>query len=318
MKKLILVLATIALIASFVACSAPKQTFVSIASGGTGGTYYPLAGAMAEIWNEGIKGMNATVQATGASVANVNLLREGKADVIMVQNDIAYYAANGLELFKDKALPEMKGMAILYPETCQLIVLANSGIDSVAALKGKKVAVGAAGSGVEANARQIMAAAGITYADIQVKYLSFNEAASNLKDGNIDAAFLTAGHPTAAVQDISASKEISVIAIDNAVAAKLQATYPFYTKTVIPAGTYKGVNADVQTVAVQAMLAVSTKLDTATVEKMLQTLFATAGSARLTAAHARAGAMITLKTARNGMSLPMHAGAEKFYGKARK
>ncbi|PKL25178.1 MAG: C4-dicarboxylate ABC transporter substrate-binding protein [Spirochaetae bacterium HGW-Spirochaetae-3] len=317
MKKLSIVLVTLALIASIMACGAPKQTFVSIASGGTGGTYYPLAGAMAAIWNDGVKGMNAAAQTTGASVANVNLLREGKADIIFVQNDIAYYAVNGLELFKDKAFPDMKGMAILYPETCQLIVLANSGIKDVAGLKGKKVAVGAAGSGVEANARQIMAAAGVTYADIQVQYLSFNEAASNLKDGNIDAAFLTAGHPTAAVQDISATKDINVVTIDDAIVAKLQSTYPFYTKTTIPAGTYKGVDSDTQTVAVQAMLAVSSKLDAAVVEKMLQTLFSTAGSERLTAAHAKAGAMITLKNAQAGMSLPLHAGAEKFYGKAK-
>ncbi len=318
MKKLSLVLVAFALVALIASCGAPKQAFVSIASGGTGGTYYPLAGAMATIWNEGIKGMNASVQATGASVANVNLLRDAKADVIMVQNDIAYYAVNGLELFKDKAFPDMKGLAILYPETCQLIVLANSGITNVAGLKGKKVAVGAAGSGVEANARQIMAAAGVTYADIQVQYLSFNEAASNLKDGNVDAAFLTAGHPTAAVQDISASKPINVVAIDDAIAAKLQATYPFYTKTMIPAGTYKGVDKDTQTVAVQAMLAVSAKLDAGTVEKMLQTMFAKTGNERLTAAHAKAGALISLATAQAGMSLPLHAGAEKFYGKAAK
>lgn len=315
MKKISVLLIAIALVAALSGCGAPKQSFVSIASGGTGGTYYPLAGAMATIWNEGVKGMNATAQATGASVANVNLLREGKADVIMVQNDIAYYAVNGLELFKDKAFAELKGMAILYPETCQLIVLANSGITSVAGLKGKKVAVGAAGSGVEANARQIMEAAGVTYADIQVQYLSFNEAASNLKDGNIDAAFLTAGHPTAAVQDISATKDINVVKIDDAVIAKLQSTYPFYTKTVIPANTYKGVGADTQTVAVQAMLAVSASLDAATVEKMLQTMFSAAGSERLTAAHAKAGAMIKLENAQAGMSLPLHAGAEKFYGK---
>ena len=305
------------LIALLAACGAPKQTFVSIASGGTGGTYYPLAGAMATIWNEGIKGMNASAQTTGASVANVNLLRDGKADVIFVQNDIAYYAAKGEELFKDKAFADLKGMAILYPETCQLIVLANSGIKTVADLKGKKVAVGAAGSGVEANARQIMAAAGVTYNDISVQYLSFNEAASNLKDGNIDAAFLTAGHPTAAVQDIAATKDINVVAIDDAIAAKLQSQYPFYTKTNIPAGTYKGVAADTQTVAVQAMLAVSAKLDAATVEKMLQTMFAESGSSRLTAAHAKAGAMIKLANAQAGMSLPLHPGAEKFYGKAK-
>ncbi len=318
MKKLSFVLVALAIVSLIASCGAPKQTFVSIASGGTGGTYYPLAGALATIWNDGIKGMNASAQTTGASVANVNLLREGKADIIFVQNDIAYYAINGLELFKDKAFTDMKGMAILYPETCQLIVLANSGITGVSGLKGKKVAVGAAGSGVEANARQIMAAAGVTYADIQVQYLSFNEAASNLKDGNIDAAFLTAGHPTAAVQDIAASKDISVVNIDDAIVAKLQSTYPFYTKTTIPAGTYKGVNNAAQTVAVQAMLAVSSKLDASVVEKMLQTMFDTNGSQRLTAAHAKAGAMITLKSARNGMSLPLHPGAEKFYGKAGK
>lgn len=311
MKRVSIALVAVALVMALMACGAPKQTFVNIASGGTGGTYYPLAGAMATIWQDAIKGMNASAQTTGASVANVNLLREDKADVIFVQNDIAYYAVNGQEMFKDKAFPNLRGMATLYPETCQLIVLADSGIKTVADLRGKKVAVGAAGSGVEANARQIMAAAGITYADIQPQYLSFNEASSNLKDGNIDAAFLTAGHPTAAVQDISATKAIAVVSIDDALAAKLMSQYPFYTKTVIPAGTYRGVDVPTSTVAVQAMLAVSDKLDADVVQKMLKSLFES--NDRLSAAH-RAGAMVTKDTARDGMSLPLHQGAEKFYG----
>lgn len=311
MKRVSIALVAVALVMALMACGAPKQTFVNIASGGTGGTYYPLAGAMATIWQDAIKGMNASAQTTGASVANVNLLREDKADVIFVQNDIAYYAVNGQEMFKDKAFPNLRGMATLYPETCQLIVLADSGIKTVADLRGKKVAVGAAGSGVEANARQIMAAAGITYADIQPQYLSFNEASSNLKDGNIDAAFLTAGHPTAAVQDISATKAIAVVSIDDALAAKLMSQYPFYTKTVIPAGTYRGVDANVSTVAVKAMLAVSDKLESDVVQKMLKSLFE--NNDRLSAAH-RMGAMVTKDTARDGMSLPLHPGAEKFYG----
>lgn len=311
MKRVSIALVAVALVMALMACGAPKQTFVNIASGGTGGTYYPLAGAMATIWQDAIKGMNASAQTTGASVANVNLLREDKADVIFVQNDIAYYAVNGLEMFKDKAFPNLRGMATLYPETCQLIVLVESGIKSVADLRGKKVAVGAAGSGVEANARQIMAAAGITYADIQPQYLSFNEASSNLKDGNIDAAFVTAGHPTAAVQDISATKAIAVVAIGDDLANKLMSQYPFYTKTVIPAGTYRGVDANVSTVAVKAMLAVSDKLESDVVQKMLKSLFE--NNDRLSAAH-RAGAMVTKDTARDGMSLPLHQGAEKFYG----
>ncbi len=315
MKKLGVILLTLAIAAVLISCGAPKQTFVSIASGGTGGTYYPLAGAMAAIWNDGIKGMNASVQATGASVANVNLLKEGKADVIFCQNDITFYAVNGLELFKDNKYPDLKGVAVLYPETCQLIVLASSGITKVSDLKGKRVAVGAAGSGTEANARQIMDAAGVTYADIQVQYLSFNEAASNLKDGNVDAAFVVAGHPTAAVQDVAASKTISVVNIDDAVVSKLQANYPFYTKRTVEAGSYKGVDKNVNTVAVQAMIAVSSKMDAGTVEMMLQTLYSKTGSERLTAAHAKAGAMITLQNAQVGMGIPMHPGAEKFYGK---
>jgi len=311
MKRVSIALVAVALVMALMACGAPKQTFVNIASGGTGGTYYPLAGAMATIWQDAIKGMNASAQTTGASVANVNLLREEKADVIFVQNDIAYYAVNGLEMFKDKAFPTLRGMATLYPETCQLIVLVESGIKSVADLRGKKVAVGAAGSGVEANARQIMAAAGITYADIQPQYLSFNEASSNLKDGNIDAAFVTAGIPTAAVQDISATKAIAVVPIGDDLANKLMSQYPFYTKTVIPAGTYRGVDANVSTIAVKAMLAVSDKLGSDVVQKMLKSLFE--NNDRLSAAH-RMGAQVTKDTARDGMSLPLHPGAEKFYG----
>ncbi|TFG82045.1 MAG: TAXI family TRAP transporter solute-binding subunit [Spirochaetales bacterium] len=314
MKRITFTILSLIVFFALASCGAPRQTFINIASGGTGGTYYPLAGAMANIWQDNIRGLNASAQTTGASVTNVNLLREGKADVIFVQNDIAFYAINGLEMFKDQAIPELRGMVTLYPETCQLIVLSNSGITTVADLRGKKVAVGAAGSGVEANARQIMAAAGLTYADILVQYLNFNEASSNLKNGNIDAAFLTAGHPTAAVQDISATKSIKIIPIGADLAGKLISLYPFYTRTVIPAGTYSGIDMDVQTVAVKAMLAVSTKLDSGTIEKMLQTLFA--NNDRLSAAH-KAGALVTLKTARDGMSLPLHPGAEKYYGKAK-
>jgi hypothetical protein len=296
------------------ACSAPKQISVNIASGGTGGTYYPLAGTLASIWQDTIKGMIVSVQTSGASVANVNLLREEKADIIFVQNDIAYYAINGTEMFTEKTVADLRGLITLYPETCQLIVQSESGITSVADLKGRKVAVGAAGSGAEANARQILNAAGISYADIQVQYLSFNEASSNLKDGNIDAAFLTAGHPTAAVQDIAAVRSIRLLPLDDILASRLMAQYPFYTKAIVPAGTYRGVDSSTPTIAVKAMLVVSSKLDAVTVENMLKQLFA--NKARLDAAH-RMGALITMQGALDGMSLPLHPGAEKYYGKAR-
>ena len=132
------------------------QKFINIATGGTSGTYFPLGGALADILNKNIPGTNASAQSTGASVANVNLLSQGKVEIAFIQNDIAYYAANGTEMFKGKQVAGLQGLATLYPETVQIVTLKKSGIKSVADFKGKRIAVGAAGSGTEANARQIM------------------------------------------------------------------------------------------------------------------------------------------------------------------
>ena len=197
------------------------KTFLNIGTGGTAGTYYPIGGAIAEILNNKIDGMNASAQSTGATVANINMLKDGSVDMAIVQNDITYYAVNGTEMFQDKKVTNLKGIASLYPETCQFVTLDSTGIKTIADLKGKRVAVGAAGSGAEANARQILEAYGITYDDIQVQYLSFGEGASALKDGNVDAAFLTAGFPTAAVQDISSQNKIRLLPVDPAKADEL-------------------------------------------------------------------------------------------------
>jgi TRAP transporter TAXI family solute receptor len=287
-----------------------QQRFITIATGGTAGTYFPLGGALAEIWNKNIKGANANATATGASAANIAMLKDGKVDVIFVQNDAAYYAYKDLEAYKGKAMPDIRGMACLYDETCQLVALADSGIKTIADLKGKKVSVGAAGSGVELNARQILEAAGLSYDDIKVQYLSFAESASNLKDGNIDAAFNTAGAPTAAIQDLSASKRIVLVPIDKDVAAKLMKKWSFYTPTKIPGGTYLNVGADVWTVSVKSMLAVSAKLDAQLVYDMLKTMYA--NGERLAASHKK-GADIKIATGVDGMSIPLHPGAERFF-----
>ncbi|MCR4431665.1 MAG: TAXI family TRAP transporter solute-binding subunit [Tepidanaerobacteraceae bacterium] len=290
--------------------SSGGQTFLNLATGGTAGTYYPLGAALAEIWNGNIKGVNATAQSTGASVANVNLLKDGKADVIFVQNDIAYYAANGTEMFKDQKYDAIRGLATLYPETIQIVTLENKPINTVEDLKGKKVAVGAAGSGAEANARQILAAAGITYNDINAQYLSFAEAAQNLKDGNIDAAFVTAGFPTAAVQDIAAQHKVKLITIEDTFADKLISQYPFYTKTVVPANTYNGQTEDVKTVSVMSMLAVSSKMSDDMAYNLVKTMYEHLD--RISAAHA-AGKMIKPGTGQEGMSIALHPGAEKYF-----
>ncbi len=265
---------------------------------------------MAEILNKDIEGMNASAQSTGATVANINMLKDGSVDLAIVQNDITYYAVHGTEMFKDKKVDNIRGIATLYPETCQFVTLDKAGIKSIADLKGKRVAVGAAGSGAEANARQILEAYGITYDDIDVQYLSFAEGASALKDGNVDAAFLTAGYPTSSVQDIASQNKIRLLPVDADKADALIAKYPFYTKTTVPAGTYAGFDEDVPTISVMAMLVASDKVDDKLGYEIAKALFTNLD--RLQAAHS-VGKLITKEGAMKGMSLDMNAGAEKFF-----
>jgi len=290
---------------------APQATtYVNIATGGTAGTYYPLGGALAEILNKNVKGVNASAQSTGASVANINMLKEGKVDLAFVQNDITYYALNGLEMFKDKKVGNLKGIATLYPETIQIVTLADTGIKSLNDIKGKRVAVGAAGSGTEANARQILEAYGITYNDIKVQYLSFAEAANGLKDGNVDVAFVTAGHPTAAIQDIAAQRKIVLLPVDPDKADALIKKYPYYTKLTIAADTYQGQTNPVDAVAVKAMLVVTDKMSDDMAYNITKAMYTNLD--RIKAAHS-VGKYITKESAQDGMPIPLHPGAEKFF-----
>ena len=315
-SKLTLLGALMAMLVSVVAgCGggdgqSAEKKFLNIATGGTAGTYYPIGGAMAEVLNKDIPGMNASAQSTGASVANINMLKEGSVDLAIVQNDITYYATNGTEMFKDNKIEGLQGIAILYPETCQAVTLESTGIKSIADLKGKRVAVGAMGSGAEANARQILEAYGITYDDIDEQFLSFSEAASALKDGNVDAAFVTAGYPTAAVQDIASQNKVRLLPIEADKADALIAKYPFYTKVVIPAGTYAGFEEEVPGISVMAMLVCTDKVDEQLGYDITKALFSNLD--RIKAAHS-VGKLITKEGAMEGMPIQMNAGAEKFF-----
>ncbi len=285
------------------------KQFLNIATGGTAGTYYPLGGALAELLNQNIKGMNASAQSTGASVANVNMLKDGSVDIAFIQNDIAYYAANGKEMFKDNKVESIRGIAALYPETVQFVTTADKGIKSIADLKGKKVAVGASGSGAEANARQILGAYGLTYDDIDVQYLSFGEAADALKDGNVDVGVVVAGFPTAAIQDLAANKSAALVNIDAEHADKLMKQYPYFTKITVPKGTYPGQEEDVSTVAVKCVVVTTDKLSDDLGEQIVKAIYEHLD--RMKAAHA-VGKYITKDTALEGMSVKMNAGAEKY------
>ncbi len=314
MKKVILTtLALLLLITILTGCgSETKETYISIATGGPAGTYYPLGGALAKIFNDNIEGVNANVQSTGASVENVGLIAKGEAEIAFVQNDITYYAISGTENFEGKEkVTNLRGMAMLYPEVVQVIATEDSGIKSIEDLRGKRVAIGAPGSGVEANARQVLGVHGMTYDDLgKADYLSFNEAAEQLKNKQIDAAFITAGIPTSAVTEVAQTTNIVVVPIESGKIEGLNKDYPFYTEVVIPANTYGGQSSDITTAAVMAMLVVPENLDEDLVYNLTKQMFE--NRQVIIDTHSR-GNDITLETALKGMPIELHPGAKKYY-----
>jgi len=293
----------------FTAC-APAKTNMILATGGTSGTYYPYGGAMAQIFNSKIPNMNVTAQATGASVENCKLLGQNEAELAIVQNDMIDYAYNGIEAFEGSKIENIRGIATLYPEIVQIVASPDSGITSVKDMKGKKVSVGAPGSGVEANARQIFEASNLTYNDMNVSYLSFSESADAFKDKHIDAFFVTSGIPNAAIQDITAQNDIVMVSLPNDVIAALTQKYPFFVEYTIPAGTYKGQSSDVKTVAVMATLATNSQASEDVIYNITKALFE--NQAELAQAHAK-GQELSLEKAVQGISIPFHPGAEKYF-----
>lgn len=312
-KKKTLFVFTVVLVFSLLltgVVSAQKTTFLSIATGGTSGTYYPIGGAIAKVLNENIENLNASAQSTGASVTNTRLIYNQEVELAILQNDIANYAVNGERQFEGNQVNNMQGIAALYPEVIQIIVRDDLNIESIADLKGKSVAVGAPGSGAEANASQILEFFGLSYDDIDEDYLSFGEAASRLKDRQIDAAFLTAGIPTAAVMDVAATQSISLLNFSDQEIKSLNKAYPYLTGVKVPAGTYNGLDKAVQTVALQAILVTDSNLSKKLVYDITKAIFENRDT--LIAAHDRAKD-ITLESANSGMTVELHPGAQKYY-----
>lgn len=287
-----------------------SENFLNIATGGTSGTYYPIGNAMAEIITKEVEGVDASAQSSGASVANINMLNDGQVEMAIIQNDITYYAVNGQNMFEGKKVENLRGIASLYPETIQIITTIESGIMSIEDLRGKRVAVGAVGSGIEANMRQILQAYGMSYDDIDEQFLSFAEGANALKDGTIDVACVTAGYPTASVQDVASQKNIRLIPIDEEKITTLTIDYPFYTRTIIPAGIYQGFNQEVSSVSVMAILVATDKMNDRTGYDLTKAIFT--NTDKLVAAHPAAKS-IEKRTALAGMGfIHMNDGAEKF------
>jgi len=288
------------------AANDPKQLIV--ATGGTGGTYYPLGGGMADQITKNA-GVTATAQSTGASAENMRLIRDQGADIAFTQSDIAEYANKGTAMFEqDGKIETFQAIGALYNETIQIVVSPDSGINTVADLKGKRVSVGAPGSGTEMNAQQILEAYGLKFEDVQLQRLSFADSSKAIQDGQLDAAFQTAGTPTAAITELAATKGVKIIPIDADKIDAIVAKYPFYTKNTIPGNTYQTVSEDVNTVAVKSMLVVRSDLSEDLVYKITKSIYENLDKL----GHAKAKE-IKLENALSGVSLPVHPGAKKFF-----
>jgi len=285
-----------------------KKTQVRLATGGSTGTYYAFGTAVAQILSEKT-GIQVTIQSTGASKANIQLIDAGEVEMAIVQNDVMDYAWRGVDLFNGEKTTSFASMAGLYAETCQVVANAASGIRSIADLRGKNVSVGDAGSGVEFNARQILEAYGVTFNDIGKQNLSFGASADALRDNKIDAFFCVAGAPTPAIVDLATGKDIILLEIDDAHAAQLMRNYPFYTQFPVPAGSYRGQNTPIKTVAVKATIIVSSKMSENTAYALTKALFENKGE--IEAAHAK-GKELSAAYAVEGISVPFHPGAAKY------
>ncbi len=289
--------------------AAPAPANLIMATGGTSGTYYPFGGAMAQIFNSKIAGMNVTAQSTGASVENLKLIGKKEVELAIVQNDTTDYALKGIEVFADGKIENVRAIASLYPEVIQIVVSKKSGIMSLADIKGKKFSVGAPGSGVEANARQILDVIGLTYKDFTPNYLSFSESADQYKDNLIDGFLFTSGIPNSAIQDVGAQNELTFLSIDDATVSALTAKYEFLTAYTIPAGTYPGQDADVKTVSVKAILVCGADVSEEAVYNITKALFEF--QPELASAHAK-GKLLDINNSTDGISIEFHPGAAKY------
>lgn len=312
MKKGLIAVAISLLLVSLITAGCGKKSGKNLilATGGTSGTYYPYGGAMAQIFNTKIQDMNVTAQSTGASSENLRLVGKDEADLAIVQNDVMDYAYNGTKLFQGQQIKGISTIATLYREVVQIAVNPDMKINTVADMKGKKISVGDAGSGVEANAMQILAAAGLTFDDLKASHLSFKESGNAYQDKQLDGFFVTAGIPNAAIQEITALQKIKMLSLDAATVDKLVKEYPFYTPYVIKKETYKGMTSDAQTVAVKATLIARDDLDETVVYNLTKALFENRDE--LAKAHAK-GVELDINEAVKGVSVPLHPGAKRYY-----
>jgi TRAP transporter TAXI family solute receptor len=306
-------LARILIAAAFAAgvtTPAAADTFLNVLTGGTSGIYYPLGVALSNIYGKALPGVKSSVQATKASVENLNLLQAGRGEAGITLGDSLSAAWAGVEEagFK-QPLKKLRGISALHTNYVQIVARADSGIRTLADMKGKRISVGAAKSGTELNARAILKAAGLSYADFsKVEYLPYDQSVELLRNRQIDITLQSAGLGNPALRDLANGVDVVFVPVPPDVIAKVGDAA--YIPGKIPASTYKGQGADTPTAAIQNFLVTHEGVSTETVYTMTRSMFENLD--QLAAAHS-AGKSVKLEKAAVGMPIPLHPGAEKFY-----
>ena len=297
--------------ATCLASSAFAADFINVLTGGTSGVYYPMGVALSQIYGKVLPGAKVSVQATKASAENLNLLQAGKGEVAFTLGDSLSDAYKGdTEAGFAAPLKKLRGIAGIYPNYIQIVASADSGIKTLADLKGKRVSVGAPKSGTELNARAVLKAAGISYKDLaKVEYLPFGESVELMKNRQLDVTLQSAGLGVSALRDLAASMKIVIVEIPADVVAKVGDAA--YQPAIVSASTYEGQIKDVPTIAIQNFLVTHAGVSNDTVYAMTKAMWENMPA--LVAAHA-AGKAIKKETALKGMPVPLHPGAEKYLG----
>ncbi len=287
---------------------------ITFNSGCLPGMYFHLASAITKVVEEKAGDIDVTLQPVVSSIINSKMIGAGEADVVTVQNDIAYYALKGIEPFFSKPIANIRGIASLYTESVQIQARKDAGIASVKDLKGKRVAVGPQGTMPVETTLQVLEAYGLSLKDLaKVEYMTINEAANALMANKIDALFFlgAVGYPS--MGGTASKVETVIVPVEGEPAAALMKKYPYYVKGRIPSGIYKGVGADVPTLAMYTMIAARAELDNETAYRITKAIFE---NLKTIAPSHGVGKQIKVETALAGMPIPVHPGAEKYYREA--
>ena len=321
--------AAVALSLAAGAATAQEMAFFRRGTGGTAGTYYPIGGLLANAISNppgsrpcesggscGVPGLIASALSSNGSVANINAIAGGSLESGFAQSDVATWAHSGTGIWEGKpAVESLRAIANLYPESIHLVTSAKSGINSVADLKGKKVSLDEPGSGTLVDARIILEGYGLSESDIQAEFLKPDQAADRMRDGAMDAFFFVGGFPAGAIAELASQHDVKLVPISCEEAPKICETYTFFAPDTVPGGTYEGNADDVTTLSVGAQWITSADQPEDLIYGITKALWNDSTRKQLDAGHAK-GKMITADTALNGVGIPLHPGAEKFYKEA--